>query len=163
MMDEVSPLQDVIKREAEQLADRCLNAILPITFPRELCRSSTQDDRVVSSEQVLGRRSGLIHAFSSAIKLKHFLPLTQKYSEFYSPPPGFSTSDGLAVLDDGSTVGGNELVALCLMPAVVEYPPSLFSSQALGNSLCGENNIVQASDEQRKKGRVVSPAVVSVA
>ena len=61
----------------------------------------------------------------------------------------------------GEEVEVGRTVQLCIMPAVIEYEATEFYGTAPGiKILFGEHNFVQATEEQRAKGRLVTPAVV---
>ena len=164
MLEDTSPLRDFINREAEGLADRCLGAVLPITtFGHRKPKPSTQE-WIASGPELSPIRNRLVEAFSYALRLKRWLPLTQQCFEFYTPTPGCIPPRNFVAKSDESSVEPHQVVKLCLMPGVIQYSRDLFLSDSSGvNALCGEKSIVSASEEQRKYGHVVCPALVTVA
>jgi len=164
MMEDTSPLQEFITRKAGEYANRCLAAILPMTTFGQHHPTTTAHEWLASMDDGIAKQDRIIQAFSFAIKLKYWLPLTEQCYEFYVPQLGCSPPENYAVGLDSSCVEGKQIVELCLMPGVVEYSPVLFSRDTSGPlALWGERNIVEASEDQRKRGRVVSPATVVVA
>lgn len=161
MMEDTSPLQGVIQGEAEELADRFLEAVLPITVFGQRRPTPSMHEWVASNPSGEDRRERLIQAFKFTIKLKRWLPLTRQCFEIYVPTLGSRPTMEQAVKLDDSPMELNEVVKLCLMPGLVEYPADLFLSGNSGpHSLYGDRNLVRASEEQRKVGRIVCPATV---
>lgn len=161
MMKNESPLQKLMANEAEELTDRWFEAILPATTASQRHPPIGIHEWMASDPQGEIRRENLTHAFNVALKLKRWLPLAQKCFEFFTPPPNSSPQEGHAMKLDEETTGRDEVVKFCLVPGVIEYPLDMFLSPISGPcALFGRKNLVRATDDQRKAGRVISPAVV---
>lgn len=51
----------------------------------------------------------------------------------------------------------------CIMPGIVEYPMSVFTSKIAGvEALFGLHNFVRATAAEREKGLAVCPAIVTI-
>ena len=154
-------LEKLVANEADALTDRCLKALLPIRAPDQRHLVTSLDKWIESRPGVIPIRELLGEAFTCALKLRRGLQLTERYSEFYSPVPGLTATENCAVTTDDSIVEAHHVIDLCLMPAVVEYDPGGFMADGMWESvLCGEQNLISATEVQRRKGRVVRPSVV---
>lgn len=159
-----SPLEEATADEAEQLSKRWLTAIVPLTTQAQQQRAVPTLERwLASSAQGPLRLKMVTQMFACALKFRNLLPLAKQCFEFYAPAPGCHPAEGQAVLEDESGVETSQVIKLCLMPAVLEYPSEWFVNDSSGPGvLFSERNIVKASREQRAKARTVSPALVVI-
>lgn len=162
MMRDGSPLQKMIANRAEELADRCLAAIFPITVAGQQLPPASIQDWALPVATEIPKREYLVDAFKAALQLRKWLPLAQKCFEFFVPLPGSSPLVGTALKSDEEPVGDGEKVRYCLLPGVAEYSSEMITAVDLGPRalFSSGRNIVEASEEQRKDGRIISPSVV---
>ena len=99
--------------------------------------------------------------FVACLKLKVRFALSNRQYEFYSPHIGQKTSSRLMADEVGNPCVDNRVVDICMTPAVIEY--KLVSSDP-GSKMpvILAEIFIGATDEQRLKGEVVSPAIVAV-
>jgi hypothetical protein len=99
--------------------------------------------------------------FSIGFRLKTRLLLADKLYEFYFPQTGSNSSSSTMTDEARNKVPDSRMVDLCLMPAVIEYEPqSLGCDVNIVLCLLSRGVFVIATEEQRLKGNVVSPAIV---
>lgn len=99
----------------------------------------------------------LDEAISILLDLKIRMNLAECFYEIYIPKSDTVAVRGSMTDDSGGFAKDLQKCKLCLIPGVIEYSQDSFPKQELHFS---ESLIVRASKEERRNGRVASPAIV---
>jgi hypothetical protein len=114
----------------------------------------TADDWIQHTNNGVARFHAFVELFRQGIWLKHMLRLSEYCYELYFPAESESWFMSTDLEDQGRKI------KYCFAPAIVEYAPQVFGIAKHDISVfCERENIVHATHEQRKKGRIVCLAV----
>lgn len=163
MMEDRSRLQAIVHREAERTARRALAAMAPLLSDGDQVSLGSALDTANDTAQdgVMTTLDHITEAFSSLIRLQRYLPLNRRCYEIFAPQPNSVPHAEQVVTPSNIQIEPDHVITLCLAPGLVEYPSELFLSDDSGpGALFGERNLVKATKEQRREGKVMYTAVV---
>jgi len=153
-------LKPTIDQEATALAERLLRMLSSVLKRSSSSGDSrplkTAEDWIKTTKSGRGRFKYIHELFITCIQLRDKLPLSERYYELYYPA---SFDDRFIEGKLQSGIGG---VDFCLSPAIVEFDPDMFVRERIGASVMhGAQNFIHATEEQRRKGRLVCRARVT--
>ena len=147
-------LTKTVSDEAKELASRLLNTLAPVVSS---IGDPPEDNEI--------RYDLLTNIFDMMLNLKITLPMTDHNYETYPPVVGTIFDVRTMTTEKGNPTGREaeeeQVVRLCIMPALIEHPTSVLGGDAAAkDGLFGFHNFITTTDADRAKGRMVYRAIV---